>query len=569
MVAFNPETLCREAETHYLNFIMEGDSDIVPRHIIDHIIGCRHCHSRIEQLSNILAQKGSSPATSQSNAAVIAMLKLHFAYLNRQVTCRTVKPFLPTLIDPTLEIRIPTPITVHLDHCEECSQDLEKIRTLALSRGQLCRLSQMFADKLKDKYIACPKAQNAVNLVVNLSLHETEADILKHLCLCSFCRELVFEARKFAIKLLPENKQGNENPLCGQISPGDIFDYALPYGLEPSNDQYAKFRESLVSHIRKCPTCLGKIQGLHQILFGIIDRPDSGVVTICHTSESAKAKTLAAKHFDDLSAATDLYSGFPINVEVRGTNNVTAKKPSASRIERATQARSFTFKRLSPLVRFGGIAAVLAIAALLFIFTMPSAKAVTLEQIYEAVLRIKNVYITSFTSGQTEPTQKKWVSRSLGIYMTSVGDELTIWDINRGIRRTYIGLPDKTKQESLSSEETARIASIINSSLNVMPFENMSELPKDAKWQRLNDVEIGSDTSNLEVYGLLWSDQNQLNILVIRKWQVFVDPETKLPRRTEFYQMLPGEQEYTLKSFKVVDYPTDGEMRAIIKQISF
>jgi len=564
MVTFNTEALCKEAEAHYFDFLAEGDSDVVPRHIIDHIRGCRHCRSKIEQLDTIFAHTCSSSAASKTNAAIVTMLKFHFAYLGRMVTCKTVKPFLPTLIDSTLEIRIPTPITVHLDHCHSCSEDLERIRELNLSRGQLCRLSRMYADRSKDKYIACPKAHAVINSVVNLSLHETNADTLKHLCLCSFCRELIVEARKFAIKLLPESTKSGEGSFCSQVSPGDIFDYAVPYGLDPSSDQYAKFRESLTGHMRKCPTCLSRIQELHQTLFGIIDRPESGVVTVCHTIESPEAKTPSVKHPENL------YSGFPIRVEVSGLQSVAAKKqPTSLTVGTVAGARRFLTKRLARLATFSGVAAAVAIIAILFLFTTPSAKAVTLEQIYKAVLKVKNVYMASFTPGQTEPVQKKWVSRSLALYITSAGGKLTLWDIYGGIRKTRAGETYETEETTLFPEDTAKIKAMISGSLGLVPFEDISVLPKDAQWRRLADASTPGDTSILEVYDLIWADKNQLNISVIRRWRVYVDPETKLPQKTEIYQMLPGEQEYVLKSFNVIDYPEDDEMQAMLEKLSF
>jgi len=564
MVTFNTEALCKEAEAHYFNFLAEGDSNIIPEHIIDHVRGCQRCRSSIEQLSSILAHTCSGPAASRADAALDTMLKLHFAYLGQPVTCKTVKPFFPTLLDQTLEIRIPTPIIVHLDHCQRCSEDIEKIRELNLSRGQLCRLSQMYADRPRDKYIACPKAQAAINSVVNLSLQETNADVLKHLCLCSDCRELVYETRKFAIQLLPESTEGNEESLCSQLSPSDIFDYAVPYGLDPLNDQYVKFRESLTAHLRKCPKCMRKMQDLHQTIFGILDRPESGVVTICHTIESPALETSAAEQPEDL------YSGFPIRVEVSGLKDVAIKKqPTSPSIGTAAGARMFSIRRLTPLAKFGAVAATVAIVAVLFLFAMPSVKAVTLEQIYEAVLEVKTIHIAIFTSGKTEPEQERWVSRRQGIYVTKTGNELALWDVTNVTERHRNTVTGITKATQLEENALAATEKKISGSLGLVPFEDISTLPKDAQWHRLADASEAKDASSVEVYDLLWADKSYLGPSAFNRWRVYVDPETKLPRRTEFYQMLPGEQEYVLKSFEVIDYPTDSGMQEIIKQLSF
>ena len=94
MVAFNKDTLCKEAEAYYFDFLVEGDSDIVPQHIFDHVIFCEQCRARIKQLGNVLAGTCSNSGISQADTAICAMLKLHFAYLGQPVTCKTTKPFL-------------------------------------------------------------------------------------------------------------------------------------------------------------------------------------------------------------------------------------------------------------------------------------------------------------------------------------------------------------------------------------------------------------------------------------------------------------------------------------------
>jgi len=66
---------------------------------------------------------------------------------------------------------------------------------------------------------------------------------------------------------------------CESVSPSEIFAYTIPFGLDPANDQYAKFRPSFTSHLIKCQTCLGKMQELHNTIYAILERPDLGIVT--------------------------------------------------------------------------------------------------------------------------------------------------------------------------------------------------------------------------------------------------------------------------------------------------
>jgi len=83
-------------------------------------------------------------ARNKMKRDIIDTLRRHFGCLDEQVTCSRVKPFLPGLLIPILRIRIPTPITVHIDHCPECADDLKALGDLGLSPAQLERLERLY-----------------------------------------------------------------------------------------------------------------------------------------------------------------------------------------------------------------------------------------------------------------------------------------------------------------------------------------------------------------------------------------------------------------------------------------
>ena len=149
MVALNFNSLCKEAELYYYDFLCKEGHELVPEFVIDHIKQCQHCQGQLSRLTRVLsiAEGRIESEKGQVRSAITTMLKLHFAYIGKPVTCNIVKPFLPTLLDQALGIHIPTPIVTHVCDCQQCSEDLDIIRCLNLSRKQLCRLSQLFADK--------------------------------------------------------------------------------------------------------------------------------------------------------------------------------------------------------------------------------------------------------------------------------------------------------------------------------------------------------------------------------------------------------------------------------------
>ncbi|NQT03750.1 MAG: hypothetical protein HQ580_17105, partial [Planctomycetes bacterium] len=116
MVARNYNLLCEEAKLYYYDCLCNESHGIIPESISDHIEQCQHCQEQIGQLTAVLSQTdGMESGQRQVNSAITTMLELHFAYIGKRVTCKTVRPFLPGLLDPALEIRILTPITAHLD----------------------------------------------------------------------------------------------------------------------------------------------------------------------------------------------------------------------------------------------------------------------------------------------------------------------------------------------------------------------------------------------------------------------------------------------------------------------
>jgi hypothetical protein len=561
MVAANSNPLCKEAEVHYYDLILGKGHELIPEHIVEHISQCRNCQEQLNQLKVALSQADSiDPEQSHANSTTATMLKLHFAYIDKPVTCQTVKPFLPTLLDPALSIRIPTPITAHIDNCHQCSEDLETIRTLNLNHNQLSRLSQLFAEWPSKGKVTCSQAHAAILFVVLMTLRETDADVLKHLCTCPDCSKALYEYRQAVCKEVEGGPEQQEFP-CEKISASDIFDYVVPYGLDPVKNQYARFRESLCSHVRRCPACLGKMQQLHDTVYAILDRADSEVATVYKIDDSAKGRAT--------SESNDLYSGFPIKVDVLSWKDEAKAERSASTINFTTALRRrFSSMKLKPLAKVGFAAAAAILIAVVLLLNTPTAKAVTIEQIYKAIKKVRNIYVASFVPGKKEPIQEKWVSRALNIYMTKTEDQLVLWNLQNKTRT--IRNPDYSSVETtpLSAEMTDEIGTTLTDFLALVPFTNPSLVPKDAGWYQITDLGAELITKDIEVYELTWIEKlNSSNIL--KKWRVFVDRRTNLPQRTEFYEKLPVNDEYTLRSIKLVKYLTDSEIQTVIKDGAF
>jgi len=562
MVTANPNSLCKEAELHYYDFILGKGHELIPEHILEHISRCQNCLEQLNQLKVALSQADSiDPEQSHANSATATMLKLHFAYIGKPVTCQTVKPFLPTLLAPVLAVRIPTPITAHIDNCRQCSEDLETIRTLNLNRNQLSRLSQLFAEGPSKDKVGCSQARATILFVVLMTLRETDADVLKHLCTCRDCRKALYEYRETVCKELDSEIEQKEFP-CEEVLAADIFDYVVPYGLDPANDQYARFRESLCSHVRRCTTCLAKMQQLHKTVYATFNSEDSEVVTIYNIDESRKTQIAGE--------SDDLYTGFPVKVKVLNYKDEARAEELASTINfPAALRRRLSSMNLKPLAKVGFAAAAAILIAVALLLNTPTARGVTIEQIYKAIDKIRNVYVASFVPEKKEPVQEKWMSRALNVYMTKTEGQLVLWDLQNKVKKARHLDSNSVETTVLSDDIIAETRERMTGSLDIMPFDRMSAIPRDAEWSRVTDNSLEFTAGDTEIYDLTWVKEAYDSSVTFRKWRFFVDHKTNLPRRIEIYQKLAVEDEYIFMSSKEIEYLSDSKMREVIKEASF
>lgn len=564
MIAPDHNSLCGDAKLYYYDFLHDESHELIPESIVNHIEQCQHCQEQISHFKGVLSQAEAYDGSEQEkvSSAVTVMLKLHFAYIGKPVTCKTVRPFLPGLLDPALEIRIPTPITAHLDNCPQCAEELETIRSLNLNRKQLCRFSQFLAEKPADDSVGCSQARVAILSIALMTFRETNSAVLKHLCTCPNCRKALYQYRESVrTDLLHKEKAPREFP-CEEVSATDIFDYCLPYGIDPAANQYAKFRKSLTSHLSGCPVCLGKIQELHNTLYGIAERLESEVVTIYRIDKSAKAQVA--------SESDDLYAGFPIRVEIASRKDkVDVEQPESTINFTAALKRKVSAMNLKPLVKIGVAVAAVILIGLALLLNTPTAKAITINQIYKAIEKVKkNVYISSFVPDKTEPTQERWISRTLNIYMTKTGAQWVLWNIDNGLRKSRDSHIGVTETIPLTDDSVSSVEREMSGSLGLMPFYDISEIPEDAEWRQVDDENLEVNRG-IEVHDLEWAQKMYDGSAKFRKWRVFADAKTSLPQKAEWYARFADDAEFVLETVKVVEYLDESEIQAVIKDAGF
>jgi hypothetical protein len=554
MTTPNNNKLCAEAERHYFDFLGDEAEQSVPTEVINHIIGCHHCREQMSRLEAMLAESKEQPQTHLAQTA--AILKLHFSFVGKRVNCDDARPFLPNLLAPTTQIRIPTPITAHIDSCDQCREDSRKLQNLGLSHKQLITLGQLFADELDADETDCAAAREAIPIVVAMAFGRTDAKTLRHLSLCPECRQELYEFRQTIIeqtKILHSRNETQKSIFpCSSTGTGDIFDYCIPYGIDPTSDEYAKFRKSLTTHVVCCDECLDKIQQLHKTIYNIAERPESGVVTVFHIETAARAET------------ESLYAGFPVRVEMA---NLGSQEQPYEEHEKVVKLKSASNK-LRPLLKIALPAAALIMLGAGLFFNVHTAKGLAIEQIYRAIDAVNNIHISSFVPENQKPVQEVWIARSTGLYVIKTGNKCTLWDISAGMMKTQYGT-GAIGTISLSEDVMVNMKAKIHSSLDIMPFRTPSDIPADAKWSEIADSELAVKTGNTKVYELSWAENTYDGSKIQRIWRIFTDASANLPQKIQLFKQLTSDPQPVLESIMIIEYPGNEEIPAKAEAMSF
>ena len=278
---------CEKAKRFYYAALYGEVKKDIPADILEHLRECQRCQDALVYL------KEGIDTIELWGRHVIEVVtenaRGHFEHLNEWVTCSQVKRFLPNLAHPEYRVTIATPIITHMDHCYPCNENLKTIKSLELESRQLDRLAKLFADKTLPVPSDCSEAKKAFPVVATLKLEDIPRPILQHLYRCSICNNELYQLREIIYKSLqkypsvaPANQEAESEDFCDVVSPCDIFDFVLPYEVNPTEDEYSEHRLEYLNHYRICTKCLEKMLELHKTIYSIFNRIDSSVATWFH-----------------------------------------------------------------------------------------------------------------------------------------------------------------------------------------------------------------------------------------------------------------------------------------------
>ena len=215
------------------------------------------------------------------------------------------------------------------------------------------------------------------------------------------------------------------------------------------------------------------------------------------------------------------------------------------------------------------VAAMIVISFALFFSTL-SKDPVTVEELCGTFGNAGNVCVSTFQTGQTIPYRQAWTSQSMKMRLFKTGSgnqaQFAMWDIPNKVKMTMYLSAVQTQE--LTEQMLAELEKSVTPLSGISPFSYIRDIPEKAQWNRISDPAVTAVVPGSEVYELLWTQQDATSEVVFyRKWRVFIDSRTSLPKRAELYAMSGSEQEYNLESFVIITYPGESEIQDIVRNI--
>jgi hypothetical protein len=544
---FGQNRLHRDAAEYYYDIVARHEMG-VPDSVCSHVRECSFCQRQIRQLKGLLAEMrdGYGLTLDRMGRDIIAILNLHFQHLGERVTCSRVKPFLPGLLIPTRQIRIPTPITVHVDQCPDCAEDLALLRSLGLEPAQLERLSRFYGAKAAGSRSLCRRARMKIPAVAAASLAGIDSEILEHLCTCPECRAQLYQHRQRLLEARATDGAAAGTNGCSDVSMARLFDYVLPYDLPAgAGEGPAGPPQAAGGHVRSCRRCMERLQTLHLTVYGIAGRADSAVATVYTTAGDAKKGR----------AGGDLYPDYPINVEV-----IHRPAPGVARSLRSPTAACMSStarrSRRMALLTAAVVAAAFVPLVVLFMKTSSTPGGVTLAQVVHAYEKAQNIHLSRYYDPADELIEECWISRAKNVFVTSGRRGRTLYDL--GARRKYAnsGRRGSDSGADVGDREYETVCTMVEASLGF----TARDLRRDGDWRHV----AGEGPEGTEVYEFSYTQESNEGTTIFLKQRVVLDVATNLPREVRLFERISTEHEWECQSRAEFEYLTEDELASVI-----
>jgi len=217
------------------------------------------------------------------------------------------------------------------------------------------------------------------------------------------------------------------------------------------------------------------------------------------------------------------------------------------------------------------IAAMIFLAFALFVNIRPE-RAINTGNIYGALSKVENIHITKYQAGQTSPDQQVWASETLGVKLLKTGlgsqTQYTLWDMKNRIKMVKLLSSNSIQTEPITQLMLTELEKSTANSTDMVPFSDRNEIPVEAQWIRIDDREASVTVAGTKAYDLNWiAKSTDSQVVLHKKWRVFAEDRSSLPKRIEWYSKAGPEDEYGFEKFVVITYPSKDEIQNIIRDI--
>ncbi|OQA02407.1 MAG: hypothetical protein BWY71_00022 [Planctomycetes bacterium ADurb.Bin412] len=438
------QSACISAQEYYYDWLSPDLREEIPPETQEHLRHCRQCHGNMAQLQKILASQQDEAADSRpQNSDWSALLETHFSCLDRPMDCAAVKPFLPSLADPAGKVTIPTPVTVHLEHCPDCLHDFQTLQNLPLTHDQRHNLSRLFA---------------------------------------------------------------------GTSRPGIFWKTEKQIAALAGRD-----------HSRT--------------LQAILQRPNSGITT-CFSLRSAHPQA---------ENPANLQEAYSLQVLRHSPDTVLSTAANTPQPAAGSRKKDAVLHLLrSRKFQTAAAAAVFLLFGMMFLFRPSTARAVPLQQIYQAVQEVQNLHISRTSPASRTPLEEIWISKESDLLVIKNQAATVLWDLSRNIRKIKAPGTDGMQTQLLDEGQVNNQKKYMERFFDLMPFDNASSLPDNASWNQMPLENPAAAMPGTTLYELTWHQQQTSGVTRYSKWRCYLDPKTNLPQKTELYTSSNLENGYEL-----------------------
>ncbi len=518
---------CQEARAYYYDLLCPDEAD-VPLPVRQHVATCPFCREQMGRLRETLFALELHPDGSDpSQDETIETLAEQFRLLDERVTCSDARSCLPQLAMAAPQIRIPTPVTVHVDQCPQCAKDLATLRKLQLTTDQLRRLSQLFASQKGGEVLPWHVQSGDIapaepRPTSGSPGHETLSPVAPQAC----------RAKGVVIA-------------CHDVSAADIFDAVVPFGAPRDQRQKA-----IGAHLQACPVCLARARKLHHTISKIVERADSKIETVYHAPEDA----------EDASPEIREAYQYPVRVEVVHADSDAACDPDDSRGILPRSLRRLQGP-VASLARVAVIGTVIVALATLVRTTVPTASGTSIGQVRKAVEKAPNVHVT-VTDHLGKLVQEALIAHRSNRLVHRTPQGCVVYDVGRGLKQTIQPRAAIGATLEISKHERDWARQVMANCL----LDVLERVAPDTPLHSAVDCADKETGVGLNVYELQRSQRAE-DSLVQDRWWAYLDPGTGLPRKMEFYRRRPSDREWQLKTTTTYTYPAEQEMDDSIRAL--